>query len=346
MSFKPDVTALLGSFNPAAPPPKIEPIPEGVPRPRWSVMIPTFNCAQYLRQTLESVLTQALSPEEMQIEVIDDCSTKDDPEAVVREIGKGRVIFHRKEKNEGATANFNTCIERSRGELVHILHGDDFVLPGFYSQIDDMASRYEDCALLATRSFFVDEGSIITGVTHRLKELEQGGNSYEQFVTGTALQFAGIVICRSFFERSGGFLCPLVHCADWEMWVRAITKGGGVVSTQVMAGYRIFEGNDTSRLVRTGENLRDILRLLLVLSGSIPDFPMVVALKHLLEFSLAQARALRVTGDYEAAAASEAVAGAVTEMLPRKKHDILWLLYGAANALRRRAEALESRVKR
>jgi len=91
--------------------PAITPVPEDVRRPMWSVMIPVFNCANYLRQTLASVLAQDPGPERMQIEVVDDMSTKDDPEAVVREVGKGRVAFFRKPKNGGATANFNTwCI--------------------------------------------------------------------------------------------------------------------------------------------------------------------------------------------------------------------------------------------
>src|SRR5471032_702764 len=94
-------------------PPRIDPVPEGVHRPQWSVMIPTFNCAKYLWQTLESVLAQDPGTDQMQIEVVDDCSTKDDPEALVREIGQGRVAFHRKPQNEGAIRNFNTCIQRS-----------------------------------------------------------------------------------------------------------------------------------------------------------------------------------------------------------------------------------------
>ena len=45
-----------------------------MPRPLWSVMIPTFHCARFLRQTLESVLSQDPGPDVMQIEIVDDCS--------------------------------------------------------------------------------------------------------------------------------------------------------------------------------------------------------------------------------------------------------------------------------
>ena len=41
---------------------RIEPVPAGVQRPLWSVMIPTFNCNQYLETTLESVLRKIPAP--------------------------------------------------------------------------------------------------------------------------------------------------------------------------------------------------------------------------------------------------------------------------------------------
>ncbi len=67
--------------------PPIPPVPDGEHRPLWSVMIPTYNCAKYLRETLLSVLAQDPGAEVMQIEVIDDCST-DNPAAVVEEVGR------------------------------------------------------------------------------------------------------------------------------------------------------------------------------------------------------------------------------------------------------------------
>ena len=61
----------------------ILPITDEGKRPIWSVMIPTYNCANYLRETLASVLAQDPGADVMQIEVVDDHSTKDDPKAVV-----------------------------------------------------------------------------------------------------------------------------------------------------------------------------------------------------------------------------------------------------------------------
>src|SRR5262245_22775984 len=105
---------------PAAPAPRIPAIPAvpgGVARPRWSVMIPTYNCAGYLEETLASVLAELPDPAAAQIEVVDNASS-DRPEDVVERLGRGRVAFHRHPENTGAIANFNACIARSRGHLV------------------------------------------------------------------------------------------------------------------------------------------------------------------------------------------------------------------------------------
>ena len=109
--------------------------------PKWSVMIPTYNCANLLEQTLLSILQQDPGEELMQIEVIDDCSTIDNPEEVVNRLGKGRIKFFRQPKNVGAIRNFNTCINRSNGEFVHILHGDDWIENGFYNEINNLIVR-------------------------------------------------------------------------------------------------------------------------------------------------------------------------------------------------------------
>ena len=296
MSTPPDLTGLT--------PPPIAPVTGDAPRPLWSVMIPTFNCASYLRQTLQSVLEQAPGPEEMQIEVVDDCSTKDDPEAVVREVGGGRVLFHRKPQNEGAIRNFNTCIARSRGQLVHILHGDDYVLPGFYDKLTAAAQAHPDLAFFGSRSMYVDEAGIIFAVTERVPRLEAGGAAVDDFFYGNPMMTPGATMRRSFYEQHGGFLHGLVHTADCEMWTRAISLKGGIILPEVLSCYRYFAANDSGRLARTAENWRDHERMHGIFARRHPSFDSEKAKARIAYLAFAQIQRFQKLGDAEAVAAN------------------------------------------
>lgn len=109
---------------------------ENSPRPFWSVMIPTFNArADYLEETLNSVLQKDLDPGQMQIEVIDDASPNGAPTEFIRKLAGKRVTVHCEPRNLELAGIWNRCIERARGEWVHILHQDDLVYPGFYEQL-------------------------------------------------------------------------------------------------------------------------------------------------------------------------------------------------------------------
>ncbi len=238
--------------------PQIEPISENVTRPLWSVMIPTYNCASYLGQTLQSVLAQDPGPELMQIEVIDDCSTQDDPQAVVQEIGQGRVHFFRQPGNVGAIANFNTCIQRSKGKLVHILHGDDLVQAGFYKQLGQPLQENENIGAAFCRQRYVDSDTEELGYS-RLEQTHPGmlTNPMMHLAITNRIQPPGIVIKRKVYETLGGYNPILFHAADWEMWVRIATQYDIWFEPQALALYRIHTGSDTSRLFQTGSNMRD-----------------------------------------------------------------------------------------
>lgn len=141
----------------------IPPISREEEQPLWSVMIPTFNNGEYLRETLSGVLAQSPGPEAMQIEVVDDCSTSGNPRAVVEELGRGRVTFYQQPQNVGHTRNFETCLKRARGHLVHLLHGDDMVRPGFYQRMEGAFHRYPESGAGFCRYIAVDEhGRVVT----------------------------------------------------------------------------------------------------------------------------------------------------------------------------------------
>ena len=93
----------------------------------------------------------------MQIEVVDDDSTIDDPEEVVTRLGGERVDFYRQPENVGVVANLNTCLQRSRGEVVHLLHGDDVVVEGFYRDPRRPPAGHPEAGAAYCRHVYVDE---------------------------------------------------------------------------------------------------------------------------------------------------------------------------------------------
>lgn len=286
-------------------------------RPVISVMIPTYNCANYLRITLESVLSQDLGENLMEIEVIDDCSTKDDPSAVVKEIGKGRVRFFQHPQNVGPIPNFNACARRAKGRWVHILHGDDYVLDGFYQEVYQRIERDPPCALITTGYLNVDEsGKTLSEVPTPLPA-DEITHDAEPFWRRTPVIFAGAVLRKSFIEEHGEFNEELIHTADWEMWARATHFGGTLAIPMIGACYRIFEGNDTSRLRRTAENLRDYLRCVRVFGSYLPGYSETYGAYMVKMAALDQKKVMQDLGENDAALAAERFFREHTEPLER-----------------------------
>ncbi len=238
--------------------PVIQPVIVTESRPFWSVMIPTYNCANYLVETLKSVLVQDPGSNYMQIEVVDDYSTKDDPEAIVREIGKGRVSFFRQPQNGGIANNFNTCIQRAKGEWVHILHGDDMVLPGFYNRMQESLKNEPTVGSAFCRQIVVDENGqwqALAGLERQTPGILQ--NWIELLALSQRIETPSIVVKRSVYEHLGGFHLELSHAADWEMWKRIAAHYPMWYEPQPLVYYRKHSASDTSRLIQSGGDIAD-----------------------------------------------------------------------------------------
>jgi Glycosyltransferases involved in cell wall biogenesis len=254
-------------------PPVIEPVAPGVYRPLWSVMIPTYNCTGWLRQTLQSVLAQDPGPGKMQIEVIDDCSTDGDVDALVQELGKGRVKFFRQPLNRGSLRNFETALNRARGYLVHLLHGDDLVLDGYYREMEMLFCRFPQAGAAFSRYAYIDDQNNITPPGDAL--LNEPGiidDFLYQIAQKQMLQACAMVVKRHVYEHLGSFYA--VHYGeDWEMWARIAAHYPVAYSPVSLALYRGGQGHSssiTSNFLKTGQNIRDIQKVIDIMQGYLP----------------------------------------------------------------------------
>ena len=252
----------------ATPRPRIDPIPAGEARPRWSVMIPTYECAGYLPAALEGVLGQDPGPEHMQIEVVDDCST-DDPKAVVDRY-RGRASFHRQPQNVGHVANLNACLARSKGELVHVLHGDDAVRPGFYAALEG-AFETPDVGAVFCRYIAMDDDGRWTAVA----PLETGQDGViedwlERIARWQRVQTPAMTVRRAVYEDLGGFDDRAGDAEDWEMWTRIAAHTRVFHVVEPLALYRVRSASLSRGTLRTGRNVENLRRVVDLNRESLP----------------------------------------------------------------------------
>lgn len=296
--------------------------PEGAagPRPLLSVMVPTYHCAPYLGEALSSILAQDLGPEKMQIEVVDDVSTADDPARVVEEIGRGRVAFFRHPQNVGAARNMNTCLHRARGEWVHILHGDDYLLEGFYAEFQRLAAAHPEAQSIAIRSFLVDPAGVQLDISPYFDLPDCHHRLRDQFVTdlrGSPVEFCGMIVRRALFEQVGGFHEALAHTHDIEMWSRLLLNHPAAFTARSLACYRLHELSDTNAHMKSGSNIlerRNVLPHLAKNTGFTPThekrYREVLHLKAYL-----QALRFAVAGDFASMLANVRAYAASTRTL-------------------------------
>src|SRR5215217_4497698 len=218
----------------------IPPILDGAPRPLWSVLIPTYNSAQYLRESLMSVLTQDPGPDVMQIEVVDDHSTRGDPAAVVEELGRGRVGFYRQKENVGQIKNYETCLKRSRGKLIHFLQDDDYVRDGFYRKMQRAFEEKPEIGAAFCRGIYTDPDGHWLDISPL--ECNQSGilhNWLERIVVEQQIVNPTVVVRREVYETLGGFDRRAVGGEDWEMWVRIAAHYPVWFEVEPLAAYRV-----------------------------------------------------------------------------------------------------------
>lgn len=253
-------------------PPRIAPLADAARRPRFSVMIPTYRPGDTLAVALASVLTQAFSPADMQITVVDDGSPAGRLEDIVRSVDPaGRVAIVRHGERLGLAGNWNLAIDLAHGQLVHLLHQDDYVQPGFYARLDRGLHRAPDVGMAFCRTRLVDGADRVLKKSSRLAWFAGPLRNWLPVIAERQrLQTPAVIVPRATYERLGGYRDDLCQALDWEMWVRIAARYRVWYEPRALATYRRHEANESARLLAQGDVWPDVIRTIGINAESLP----------------------------------------------------------------------------
>jgi len=178
-----------------------------------SVILPTYNRAEFIGKALDSVLAQTHGNWECVI--IDDGST-DDTDAVLATYGDPRFVRLR-QANQGVSGARNTGIAACRGEVMALLDSDDEWLPTkLATQLDYMrANNYE---ISQTEEIWIRGGK---RVNQPARYAKPEGWFFDRSLEMCLISPSCTMFTRSAWERIGPFDVDMPSCEDYDMWLRA-----------------------------------------------------------------------------------------------------------------------------
>lgn len=178
-----------------------------------SVIIPTFNRREFVREAVASVLAQRLAASE--IVVVDDGSTDGTAEALTRTFGDGiRVVCT---ANRGVAAARNAGVARSCGDLIAFLDSDDLWLPDKLSTQAAFVRESPEAEICQTGEIWIRNGVRVNPCAHHRKP---SGDVFVPSLRRCLVSPSAVLLRRSLFEHVGGFDESLPACEDYDLWLR------------------------------------------------------------------------------------------------------------------------------
>jgi glycosyltransferase involved in cell wall biosynthesis len=178
-----------------------------------SVINPTYNRAQWLREAVDSVLAQEYK--DFELIVVDDGST-DETTPLLQEYGGSLRVL--RQPNRGVSAARNAGIAEAAGNLIAFLDSDDIWLRKKLGCQVEFFKQHPEIMICQTEEIWVKNGRRVNpGKRHR----KRGGMIFEPSLELCLVSPSAVMLRRELFDRVGLFDEGLPACEDYDLWLRA-----------------------------------------------------------------------------------------------------------------------------
>lgn len=233
--------------------------------PKISVIIPNYNHAAYLKERIDSVLTQTY--QDFEVILLDDCSTDNSHEIIERYRNHPKIstIIYG-DKNSGSTfIQWKKGIEAANGEWIWIAESDDWCESSLLRELINAGIKYPECTLSYCQSIVFNENEIISiSKANRLAEYIDG----KSFVVNSLLKENIIVNASMCIFKRAEYLnvsqefTTYQFMGDCLFWIEIALRGKVYISGKTLNYFRKHTNDVSSIAHRTGLYYSEYIRLL------------------------------------------------------------------------------------
>lgn len=203
----------------------------------FSVIIPLYNKAPYVRKTVESVLRQTFDDYEL---VIIDNGSNDGSSEIVASFTDPRIRIVRLEENVGVSNARNKGVSLSTAPYITFLDADDWWEPTFLEEMAGLIKRHPGAGIYGTKYYIVKNGKKRVAPIGVDEDFLEGEINYCRVYAKTlCMPLTSITVSmpRAVFDEMEGFKPHLKLGEDFDLWVRIALKHKVVFFNKPLSNY-------------------------------------------------------------------------------------------------------------
>jgi len=185
-------------------------------KPVLTIVIPTFNRADFLKESIQSVLSQTFT--DFELIVVDDGST-DPTREVVREFPQ--VHYVPCPENSGVSHARNLGIKLARGRYICFLDSDDLWVKNKLERQIGWMESHADCQICYTDEIWIRKGVRVNPMN---KHRKYSGDIFPYCLPLCIISPSSVLMRASLFEEVGKFDEDMAVCEDYDLWLRISLK--------------------------------------------------------------------------------------------------------------------------
>ncbi len=182
-------------------------------KPLVSVIIPVYNRYQFLKEAIDSVLSQTF--QNFELIIVDDGS--DNTSYLINNEYKDKIIYIRHKTNRGVAAARNSGIKVASGKLIAFLDSDDLWLPKKLEEQVIYMEKNPDILISQTEEIWIRNGKRVNPKKIHKKE---GGYIFERSLKLCLISPSSVIIRKELLDKVGLFDEELIAAEDYDLWLR------------------------------------------------------------------------------------------------------------------------------
>jgi len=209
--------------------------------PKISIITPSFNQGKFIKETIESVLSQNYPNLEY---IVMDGGSTDETVKILKSYNSkstnGSKFSWVSKKDAGQTDAINNGIKKSTGEIIAYINSDDVMLPNTLETVAKFFTNNKESMWLTGDYFIIDEnGKVIQSFIAKYKRFLRRFPYFNTLAVANYIIQPSTFWRRSLIDEIGFFDKDLHLCMDYDYWMRAIKKYNLAVLPDHFSQFRI-----------------------------------------------------------------------------------------------------------